>query len=120
MKSEGSESKRISNRHIVQVRLRKDEYERLEGDALRLGIKPSLLAYMAVKGLRIKDRVPESLIYKLSVLEEKIGLLSDMKDSLMMADNEDTVRDITELIIRLSEILLSIERMYIYPEGGRR
>ena len=120
MKAEGSEKRDTRDRHTVQVRLRKEEYERLVKDADRLGIKPSLLAYMAVKGLRIKDRVPESLIFKLSVMEEKMGLLNDLRDSLMMEDREDTVREITELMGRLRETLLSIERMYIYPEGGRQ
>ena len=39
MKAEGSERRDTRDRHTVQVRLRKEEYERLVKDADRLGIK---------------------------------------------------------------------------------
>ena len=119
MKSENTEKKDVRDRRFIQIRLRKEEYDRLEKDALRLGLKPSLLAYMAVKGLRIKDKVPESLIYKLSVIEEHMSSMNDIRDALRISDNTEAVSEVTSTMRSIQDTLLMIERMYIYPEGGR-
>ena len=105
--------------HQIQIRLRPRDYERYKSDAERLGIRISALAYMALRGMRIKDRVPPSLVISIEKLEEDLNQLRDISDRFLIDGNENSFTEMKEIIKKTEEAIFHIEKIYIYPEGGR-